>query len=55
MLSCYIIVDQILRLEQENAALIIQIREVTAQQIDRDRMLDEFGLAIDARMSEWKV
>ncbi|XP_014478395.1 PREDICTED: centrosomal protein of 290 kDa isoform X2 [Dinoponera quadriceps] len=46
--------DKILTLEQENAALVIQIREVTAQQIDRDRMLDEFGAAIDARMSEWK-
>lgn len=55
ILLCYITADQISRLEQENAALVIQIREVTAQQIDRDRMLDEFGVAIDVRMSEWKV
>lgn len=44
-----------MRLEQENAALVIQIREVAAQQMDRDRILDEFSVAIDARMSEWKV
>jgi hypothetical protein len=44
-----------LKLEQENAALVIQIEEITAQQIDRDKMLDEFGIAIDARISEWKV
>lgn len=42
-------------MEQENAALVIQIEEVTAQQIDRDKMLDEFGIAIDARIIEWKV
>lgn len=35
--------------------MIKQIEEVTAQQIDRDRMLDEFGAAIDVRISEWKV
>ncbi|XP_019698378.1 centrosomal protein of 290 kDa isoform X2 [Harpegnathos saltator] len=46
--------DKILSLKQENAALIIQIREVTAQQINRDKMLDEFSVAIDARVSEWK-
>ncbi|XP_032687965.1 centrosomal protein of 290 kDa-like isoform X2 [Odontomachus brunneus] len=46
--------DKMLKFEQENAALVIQIREVTAQQIDRDRILDEFGIAIDARISEWK-
>ncbi|XP_011868015.1 PREDICTED: centrosomal protein of 290 kDa isoform X2 [Vollenhovia emeryi] len=46
--------EKILKLEQENAALVIQIEEVTAQQIDRDKMLDEFGVAIDARITEWK-
>lgn len=35
--------------------MVIQIEEITAQQIDRDKMLDEFGLAIDTRISEWKV
>jgi len=35
--------------------LVIQIEEITTQQIDRDKMLDEFGLAIDTRISEWKV
>lgn len=49
------ITEKILKLEQENAALVIQIEEVTAQQTDRDKMLDEFGIAIDARISEWKV
>jgi len=42
-------------LEQENAALVIQIEELTVQQVDRDKLLDEFGIAIDARISEWKV
>jgi len=42
-------------LEQENAALITQIEEITMQQINRDKMLDEFGIAIDARIFEWKV
>ncbi|XP_018356859.1 PREDICTED: centrosomal protein of 290 kDa-like [Trachymyrmex septentrionalis] len=46
--------EKILKLEQENAALIIQIEELTAQQVDRDKLLDEFGIAIDARISEWK-
>lgn len=35
--------------------MVIQIEDITAQQIDRDKMLDEFGLAIDTRISEWKV
>ncbi|KAL0133342.1 hypothetical protein PUN28_000825 [Cardiocondyla obscurior] len=46
--------EKILKLEQENAALVIQVQEITAQQIDRDKMLDEFGIAIDARIIEWK-
>jgi len=50
-----IIIEKILKLEQENTALVIQIEELTAQQVDRDKMLDEFGIAIDARISEWKV
>lgn len=49
------ITEKILKLEQENAALVIQIEEITAQQVDRDKMLDEFGVAIDTRISEWKV
>lgn len=49
------ITDKVVKLEQENGALITQIEEITAQQIDRDRMLDEFSAAIDARISEWKV
>lgn len=53
--KCYAITDKIQKLEQENEALIIQIEEITAQQIDRDKMLDEFGVAIDTRISEWKV
>lgn len=44
-----------MKLEQENAALVIQIEELTVQQVDRDKLLDEFGIAIDARISEWKV
>lgn len=53
--KCCVILDKIAKLEQENGALITQIEEITAQQIDRDKMLDEFGTAIDARISEWKV
>lgn len=55
MYKFYAITEKILKLEQENAALIIQIEEVTVQQVDRDKMLDEFGIAIEARLSEWKV
>lgn len=54
MHKCHI-TEKILKLEQENAALIIQIEELTTQQVDRDKLLDEFGIAIDARISEWKV
>jgi len=50
-----VIIEKILKLEQENTALVIQIEEITAQQVDRDKILDEFGIAIDARISEWKV
>lgn len=53
--KCYAITDKIQKLEQENEALVIQIKEITAQQIERDKMLDEFGVAIDTRISEWKV
>ncbi|XP_043248630.1 centrosomal protein of 290 kDa [Colletes gigas] len=42
-------------LEQENTALVAQIEEITAQQIDRDRVIDEFGAAIDTRINEWKA
>lgn len=51
----YSIIDKVLELEQENMALVNQIEEITTQQIDRDKILDEFGIAIDARISEWKV
>ncbi|XP_076389728.1 centrosomal protein 290kDa [Megachile rotundata] len=47
--------ENILHLEQENAALVAQIEEITAQQIDRDKAIDEFGAAIDARINEWKA
>lgn len=47
--------EKISYLERENAALAAQIEEITAQQIDRDRVIDEFGVAIDARINEWKV
>lgn len=42
-------------MEQENTALVAQVEEMTTQQLDRDKILDEFGEAIDARISEWKV
>ncbi|XP_076288209.1 centrosomal protein 290kDa [Lasioglossum baleicum] len=47
--------EKICYLEQENAALVVQIEEVTAQQIDRDKAIDEFGAAIDTRINEWKA
>ncbi|XP_076656438.1 centrosomal protein 290kDa [Halictus rubicundus] len=47
--------EKIRCLEQENAALVVQIEEVTAQQIDRDKAIDEFGAAIDTRINEWKA
>jgi len=55
MHKCCVIIEKILKLEQENTALVIQIEEITTQQVDRDKMLNEFGIAIDARISEWKV
>lgn len=47
--------EKISYLERENAALIAQIEEVNAQQIDRDKVIDDFGAAIDTRINEWKV
>ncbi|XP_076766849.1 centrosomal protein 290kDa [Xylocopa sonorina] len=47
--------EKISDLEHENAALVAQVEEVTAQQMDRDKVIDEFGIAIDARINEWKA
>ncbi|CAL7934044.1 unnamed protein product [Xylocopa violacea] len=47
--------EKISDLEHENAALVAQVEEVTAQQMDRDKVIDEFGVAIDARINEWKA
>ncbi|XP_054003238.1 centrosomal protein of 290 kDa isoform X1 [Hylaeus anthracinus] len=47
--------DKISYLERENAALVAQIEEITAQQVDRDNVIDEFGAAIDTRINEWKA
>ncbi|CAG5073805.1 Similar to cep290: Centrosomal protein cep290 (Drosophila melanogaster) [Cotesia congregata] len=41
-------------LKQEKAALFNQIEEMTAAQLERDKVIDEFGAAIDERVSEWK-
>ncbi|OAD55251.1 hypothetical protein WN48_05217 [Eufriesea mexicana] len=47
--------EKISELERENRALVTQVEEVTAQQIDRDKVIDEFGAAIDTRINEWKA
>lgn len=47
--------EKLQHLENENAALVTQIEEITAQQMDRDKVIDEFGAAIDVRINEWKV
>lgn len=49
-----IIKDEIDLLKQEKIALLNQIEEMTIQQMDRDKIIDEFGAAIDFRVSEWK-
>lgn len=41
-------------LKQEKAALFNQIEEMTTAQLERDKVIDEFGSAIDERVSEWK-
>ncbi|KAG7212966.1 hypothetical protein KM043_002306 [Ampulex compressa] len=46
--------ERISTLERENMALAAQIEEITSQQIDRDKVIDDFGMAIDARITEWK-
>ncbi|XP_011300810.1 centrosomal protein of 290 kDa isoform X2 [Fopius arisanus] len=46
--------DEVKHLKQEKTALFTQIEEITAQQLDRDQIIDEFGAAIDVRVSEWK-
>ncbi|XP_033329753.2 centrosomal protein 290kDa isoform X1 [Megalopta genalis] len=47
--------EKVCYLERENAALVAQIEEVAAQQVDRDKAIDEFGAAIDTRINEWKA
>ena len=47
--------DKSFQLEQENKALLTQIEELAAQQVDRDKLIDDFGAAIDTRITEWKV
>ncbi|XP_035723608.1 centrosomal protein of 290 kDa-like isoform X1 [Vespa mandarinia] len=46
--------ERILDLERENIGLLNQIEELTSQQMDRDKVIDEFGVAIDSRIAEWK-
>ncbi|XP_014607132.1 PREDICTED: centrosomal protein of 290 kDa isoform X1 [Polistes canadensis] len=46
--------EKILDLDRENIALFNQIEELTSQQMDRDKVIDEFGVAIDSRIAEWK-
>ncbi|XP_015188923.1 PREDICTED: centrosomal protein of 290 kDa isoform X2 [Polistes dominula] len=46
--------EKILELDRENIALFNQIEELTSQQMDRDKVIDEFGIAIDSRITEWK-
>ncbi|XP_078036495.1 centrosomal protein 290kDa isoform X1 [Augochlora pura] len=47
--------EKVCYLERENAALVAQIEEIAAQQVDRDKAIDEFGAAIDTRINEWKA
>ncbi|XP_034174302.2 centrosomal protein 290kDa [Osmia lignaria lignaria] len=47
--------EKLQQLEHENAALVAQIEEITEQQMDRDKVIDEFGAAIDVRINEWKA
>ncbi|XP_015607794.1 centrosomal protein of 290 kDa isoform X2 [Cephus cinctus] len=49
-----ILKDKVNELELENRALISQVEELTTQQSNRDKIIDEFGIAIDARVTEWK-
>ncbi|KAF7992720.1 hypothetical protein HCN44_005064 [Aphidius gifuensis] len=46
--------DEINQLKQEKIALLAQTDELANQQIDRDKIIDEFGAAIDVRVSEWQ-
>ncbi|XP_020710825.2 centrosomal protein of 290 kDa isoform X2 [Athalia rosae] len=41
--------------ELESKALMGQIKAMTNQQLDRDKVIDEFSTAIDARVTEWKA
>ncbi|KOC58823.1 Centrosomal protein of 290 kDa [Habropoda laboriosa] len=47
--------EKISDLERENSALVSQVEEVSAQQANRDKMIDEFSTAIDTRINEWKT
>lgn len=51
----YFFPERVSDLERENAALVTQVEEVTAQQLDRDKAIDEFSIEIDSRINEWKV
>ncbi|XP_066583263.1 centrosomal protein of 290 kDa-like isoform X2 [Prorops nasuta] len=46
--------EKISEMEKDNAALVVQIEEITNQQLLRDKIIDEFGIAIEARVKEWK-
>lgn len=46
--------DELEHLRNEKIALLNQIEEITVQQQDRDKIIDEFGTAVDIRVTEWK-
>ncbi|XP_011504729.1 PREDICTED: centrosomal protein of 290 kDa-like [Ceratosolen solmsi marchali] len=41
-------------LEQENALLVSQIDEMVNEQTERDAIINEFGTAVETRITEWK-
>ncbi|XP_046753485.1 centrosomal protein of 290 kDa [Diprion similis] len=47
--------EKLVERERENKALMSQVKAMTAQQLDRDNVIDEFSTAIDARVTEWKL
>ncbi|XP_012276740.1 centrosomal protein of 290 kDa [Orussus abietinus] len=46
--------ENITHLERQNAALVSQVEDLANQQSYRDKVIDDFGTAIDARIAEWK-
>ncbi|KAL7306503.1 hypothetical protein TKK_0001202 [Trichogramma kaykai] len=46
--------DRMADLEQENALLVSQIEEMANEQAQRDAIIEEFGIAVEARIVEWK-